>query len=157
MPAIIVLSSLTSPITRSRYTRYAYQRYWNRRKVFEIPRFPRSDAHAGFGGEKTMLQRSEPLSPWSRWRPFPSALLSLSPPFISSVLCFLSFYSLFLLALPPTCSLLATLWWKFFCMPLRRLVSRNAVQCNPGMYCESNSPENLMTSQHDDTSVYDDI
>lgn len=41
--SIIVLSSSTSPITRSRCARYAYQRYWNRRKVFEIPRFPCSE------------------------------------------------------------------------------------------------------------------
>lgn len=150
MPAITVLSSSTLSITRSHSTRYAYQRYWNCRKVFEIPRFPRSDAHAGIGGEKTMLQRPEPLSSRSRWRPFPCSLLSFSSLYLAGLLSslFLFFISL---SLPPACSLLATLWWKFFCMPLRRLVSRNATQCNPGMHCESDSWETTRwRRQYDD-------
>lgn len=143
--SIIVLSSSTSPITRSRCARYAYQRYWNRRKVFEISRFPRSDAHARFGGEKTMLQRPEPLSPRSRRRSFLRALLSLFSLYLAGLLSslFLFFISL---SLPPARSLLAALWWKFFCMPLCRLISRNAVQCKPGMHCESNSLDNPTTS-----------
>lgn len=145
MSTIVVFSSSASPITRSRCTRNAYQRYWNRRKVFEIPCFSRSDAHAGFEDEKTMLQRPEPLSPRSRWRSFPRAPLSLSSLYLVGLLS--SLFPFFIsLSLPPACSLLVTLWWKFFCIPLRRLLSRNVVQCNPGMHCESDSPDNPTTS-----------
>lgn len=103
MPAIIVLSSSILPIMHSRYCVYSM-----RISDIEIAerysrsRFSRSDAYAGFRGEKTMLQRPEPLSPRSRWRPFPRALLS---PFSLYLVGLLSSFSLFLISLSLPCML----------------------------------------------------
>lgn len=106
MPAIVVLS-LILPIMYSPLfgTQDAYQRYWNRGKVFEIPRFSRSDVRAGFIGEKTMPQRPEPLSPRSRWKPFPRALLSLLSLRLAGLPSPL-FRFFISLSLPPACPLL---------------------------------------------------
>lgn len=107
--------------------------------MFEIRirvRFLRSDARSGSGGEKTMLQRPEPLSFRTRWKLFPRSLLFLLSLFVSLVSYLLSilspltfFFSLFLCVSSTRLFRSRHPLVKFFRMPMpSRLVQLGTMQ-----------------------------
>lgn len=83
-------------------------------------------------GEKTMLQRPEALS-ITMESLFPALFPALSYRLPTSLFSFSLFLRLPHLLIPYSRHPLV----KFFCMPVRRLVSRNTAQYNPGMHCGS--------------------
>lgn len=100
----------------------------------------------GLEVKKQCCNDSNPLSPRSRWRPFLRVLISLLPLSRQSSVFSLSFLYLpfpFTCLFPSRYPLVKIL---LHASTSCRLVSCNAIQCNPGMHCESDSLDNPMTS-----------